>query len=86
MSVDATAGIARWVAETWAARLAESIETMTGERPTVTLHANLAPGAAHGEALWAIHTRLAQRLRVEHTTVQIEEPGTCQSPECGPSR
>ena len=58
--------------------------TMTGERPTVTLHANLAPGAAHGDALWAIHTRLAQRLRVEHTTVQIEEPGTCQSPECGP--
>jgi cobalt-zinc-cadmium efflux system protein len=59
--------------------------TMTGERPTVTLHANLAPGAVHGDALWAIHTRLAQRLRVEHTTVQIEEPGTCQSPECGPS-
>ena len=33
MPVDATSGIARWVAETWAARLAESIETMTGERP-----------------------------------------------------
>lgn len=59
--------------------------TMTGERPTVTLHASLAPGAAHGDALWAIHARLAQRLKVEHTTVQIEE-GTCQSPECGPSR
>ncbi|MBV8975739.1 MAG: cation transporter [Sinobacteraceae bacterium] len=60
--------------------------TMTGERPTVTLHAHLAPGAAHGDALWAIHTRLAQRLKVEHTTVQIEEAGTCQSPECGPPR
>ncbi len=60
--------------------------TLTGERPTVTLHANLAPGAAHGDALWAIHERLAQRLRVEHTTVQIEEAGTCQSPECVPSR
>ncbi len=60
--------------------------TMTGERPTVTLHANLAPGTVHGEALWAIHARLAQRLRVEHTTVQIEEEGTCQSPECGPPR
>jgi cobalt-zinc-cadmium efflux system protein len=58
--------------------------TMTGERPTVTLHANLAPGTAHGDALSAIHARLAQRLRVEHTTVQIEEEGNCQAPECGP--
>lgn len=58
--------------------------TMTGERPTVTLHANLAPGTAHGQALWAIHTRLAERLRVEHMTVQIEEEGTCHAPECGP--
>ena len=58
--------------------------TMTGERPTVTLHANLAPGTAHGECLSAIHARLAKRLRVEHTTVQIEEEGDCQTPECGP--
>ena len=58
--------------------------TMTGERPTVTLHANLAAGTAHGDALSAIHARLAYRLRVEHTTVQIEEEGRCQTPECGP--
>src|SRR5215469_799312 len=58
--------------------------TMTGERPTVTLHANLAPGTAHGDALSAIHARLAYRLRVEHTTVQIEDEGHCQTPECGP--
>jgi cobalt-zinc-cadmium efflux system protein len=58
--------------------------TMTGERPTVTLHANLAPGTAHGDALSAIHARLAGRLHVEHTTVQIEEEGNCQTPECGP--
>ena len=58
--------------------------TMTGERPTVTLHANLAPGTTHGDALSAIHARLAHRLRVEHTTVQIEEEGDCQTPECGP--
>jgi cobalt-zinc-cadmium efflux system protein len=58
--------------------------TITGERPTVTLHANLAPGTTHGDALWAIHARLAERLRVEHTTVQIEEEGTCKTPECGP--
>ena len=59
--------------------------TMTGERPTVTLHANLAPGTVHGQALWAIHSRLAERLWVEHTTVQIEEAGDCDTPDCGPS-
>ena len=57
--------------------------TMTGERPTVTLHAHIAPGASHHETISAIHMRLAQRLRVEHTTVQIEE-GPCASPPCGP--
>ncbi|HVN43915.1 MAG TPA: cation diffusion facilitator family transporter [Steroidobacteraceae bacterium] len=58
--------------------------TMTGERPTVTLHANLARGTVHGAALAAIHTRLRERLNVEHATVQIEEEGPCQTPECGP--
>jgi cobalt-zinc-cadmium efflux system protein len=58
--------------------------TITGERPTVTLHASLAPGTAHGDALSAIHARLRERLNVEHTTVQIEEDGPCQTPECGP--
>ena len=57
--------------------------TMTGERPTVTLHASLAPGTAHGAVLSAIHARLRERLNVEHTTVQIEE-GPCLTPECGP--
>ncbi len=55
--------------------------TMTGERPTVTLHAHIEPGASAHETISAIHTRLAQRLRVEHTTVQIEE-GPCASPPC----
>ena len=58
--------------------------TITGERPTVTLHANLARGTAHDDALSAIHVRLRERLNVEHTTVQIEEEGPCQTPECGP--
>lgn len=59
--------------------------SMTGERPTVTLHANLATGTAHGEAIAAIHARLERQLRVEHTTVQIEEEGDCETPGCGPS-
>jgi flagellar motor switch protein FliN len=54
MSVDATAGIARWVAETWAGRLAESIETMTGERPKVEAHAveDAAEAALPEGSLW----------------------------------
>jgi cobalt-zinc-cadmium efflux system protein len=55
--------------------------TMTGERPTVTLHAHIEPGASAHETISAIHARLSQRLRVEHTTVQIEE-GPCASPPC----
>jgi cobalt-zinc-cadmium efflux system protein len=58
--------------------------SITGERPTVTLHANLATGSRHREVIAAIHARLEQRLRVEHTTVQIEEEGDCESPGCGP--
>jgi len=58
--------------------------SMTGERPTVTLHASLAAGSRHGEVIAAIHARLEERLRVEHTTVQIEEEGDCETPGCGP--
>lgn len=56
--------------------------SMTGEHPTVTLHANLEPGHQHGVALAAIHARLKAQLNVEHCTVQIEE-GPCESPDCG---
>jgi Co/Zn/Cd efflux system component len=56
---------------------------MTGERPTVTLHAHLAAGSRHGEVIAAIHARLETRLQVEHITVQIEEEGSCEAPECG---
>ena len=56
--------------------------TMTGERPTVTLHANLAPGTAHGAAIAAIHARLGSRFECEHATVQIEEEGDCGTPDC----
>ncbi len=58
--------------------------SMTGERPMVTLHAHLAPGTRHHEVITAIHLRLGQQLNVEHTTVQIEEEGTCEGPACGP--
>ena len=58
--------------------------SMTGEHPTVTLHAQLSAGTAHGVAIAAIHARLAERLRVEHTTVQIDEQENCASPGCAP--
>jgi cobalt-zinc-cadmium efflux system protein len=58
--------------------------SMTGERPMVTLHANLAPGTQHREIISAIHLRLGERLNVEHTTVQVEDEGDCDTPGCGP--
>ena len=66
---------ARWASRRWVCRRG---------CPTVTLHASLAPGSRHGEVIAAIHDRLEERLRVEHTTVQIEEEGDCETPGCGP--
>ena len=42
------------------------------------------PGTRHGEAIVAIHARLREQLHVEHSTVQIEEEGACETPLCGP--
>ena len=58
--------------------------SMTGERPTITLHACLAPGVQGYGVPKLIHERLRERLHVEHTTVQIEEPDSCDTPTCGP--
>jgi cobalt-zinc-cadmium efflux system protein len=58
--------------------------SITGERPTVTLHAHLHQGAGHREVLTAIHARLRQQLQIEHITVQIEEEGACETPDCLP--
>ena len=58
--------------------------SMTGERPTITLHACLAPGVQGYGVPKLIHERLRERLHVEHTTVQIEEPDSCDTPTCDP--
>jgi cobalt-zinc-cadmium efflux system protein len=54
--------------------------SMTGELPTVTLHAHLEAGTSHRETLATIHARLKQQLSTEHITVQIEEAGSCETP------
>jgi cobalt-zinc-cadmium efflux system protein len=59
--------------------------SITGERPTVTLHAHVRSGTRHTETIAAIHARLDQHLDVEHTTVQIEEEGRCVVDDCGTS-
>lgn len=58
--------------------------SMTGERPTITLHACVAPGAQGFGVPKLIYERLRERLHVEHTTVQIEELDSCDTPTCGP--
>ncbi|MHB8815223.1 MAG: cation diffusion facilitator family transporter [Steroidobacteraceae bacterium] len=58
--------------------------SMTGERPTITLHACVAAGTQGYGVPKLIHERLRERLHVEHTTVQVEEPDSCDTPTCGP--
>jgi len=57
--------------------------SMTGERPTITLHACVAAGVQGYGVPKLIHQRLRERLQVEHTTVQIEELDSCDTPTCG---
>lgn len=57
--------------------------SMTGERPTITLHACIAAGMQGYGVPKLIHQRLRERLQVEHTTVQIEELHSCDTPACG---
>ena len=59
--------------------------SMTGELPTVTLHASMAPGVDGHGVPKQIHERLRERLHVEHTTVQVEVPDACGTPTCNPA-
>jgi cobalt-zinc-cadmium efflux system protein len=45
---------------------------LTAERTLMTLHAELAPGADHQQALRAIREVLEQRFGITHATIQIE--------------
>ncbi|MGH6902348.1 MAG: cation diffusion facilitator family transporter [Geminicoccaceae bacterium] len=48
---------------------------LTSERPLITLHAEVAPGADHQQALRAIRGVLADRFGIDHATIQIETAG-----------
>jgi cobalt-zinc-cadmium efflux system protein len=45
---------------------------LTTERPLITLHAEVAPGADHHQALAAIRRVLHDRFGIAHATIQIE--------------
>ncbi len=59
---------------------------LTTERPLITLHAEVAPGADHQQALAAIRGVLRDRFGIAHATIQIEttacadERGAAASP------
>jgi cobalt-zinc-cadmium efflux system protein len=57
---------------------------LTSERPLITLHARVAPGADQQQTLHAIHQALAERFGIEHATVQIETEDGC--PPAGASQ
>jgi cobalt-zinc-cadmium efflux system protein len=48
---------------------------LTTERPLISLHADVAPGADHQQALFAIRGVLADRFGIDHATIQIETAG-----------
>ena len=57
---------------------------LTTERPLITLHAEVAPGADHQQALAAIRGVLEDRFGIDHATIQIETAGCADhGPGCG---
>ena len=50
--------------------------SLTSQRPLVTLHARLAPGADFSVALTSINQLLAERFGLTHSTIQLE-PDVC---------
>jgi cobalt-zinc-cadmium efflux system protein len=58
------------------------IWSLTSERPVVTLHAVLDPGADHDETLRRIHRALEETFGVSHATIQLEH-GRCPDEAAG---
>ena len=52
---------------------------LTTERPLITLHAEVSPGADHQAALASIRGVLRERFGIDHATIQIESAG-CTDP------
>jgi cobalt-zinc-cadmium efflux system protein len=48
---------------------------LTSERPLLTMHARVRPGADHDQVLRAIQQVLAREHGIEHATIQIEPAG-----------
>lgn len=52
---------------------------LTTERPLLTLHAEVSPGADHQAVLASIQEVLRERFGIDHATIQIETAG-CTDP------
>ncbi len=62
---------------------------LTPDRPLVTLHAVIAPGAAHDVVLHGLQAVLAEQFGLSHATIQVEQridatggPASGGKPEC----
>jgi cobalt-zinc-cadmium efflux system protein len=58
---------------------------LTSERSLITLHAEVAPGADHQQALAAIRGVLEERFGIGHATIQIETAGCFDREAAAPS-
>jgi cobalt-zinc-cadmium efflux system protein len=57
--------------------------SLTPERPLITLHARIAPGADHDAVLAALQQVLSQRFGFGHATIQVERAPPEPSPAAG---
>ncbi|WP_119677469.1 cation diffusion facilitator family transporter [Indioceanicola profundi] len=53
--------------------------SLTPERPLVTMHANIEPGADHDDVLRQLQSLLRERFGIRHATIQVEREG-CAGP------
>jgi cobalt-zinc-cadmium efflux system protein len=53
---------------------------LTSERPLITLHAEIAPGADHEQALAGVRGVLHDRFGIDHATIQLETAACADHP------
>ena len=58
--------------------------SLTSERPLITLHATVAPGADRDAVLGGVHDYLVAHYGIGHTTIQLEE-GPCLDEAASPA-
>ena len=57
---------------------------ITADRPMITLHVEVEPGADHHTVLASVRAHIRDNVGIEHATIQIETAGCPDGPGAGP--